>query len=229
MIQQDITKLENGYSICFNEWALDKEIKNELGLLLIISSLCAKEGYCYASNEYLSMIFNEPEQTISRKIKKLKDKNYITIEYEKRGCEVIKREIRLTKMLIDGYQKCEPTVNKNVKDNNISINNISNNIEKINKKEIEDEFEELWNMYPRKQGKKKSLECYLRARKNGTTYEDVKKGIDNYNKHIDNNKTKTRFIKQGDTWFRNECWNDEYESEESYLRVLEREWGDNNE
>ena len=40
--------MENGYSICFNEWALDQTIKNELGLLLIISSLSAEKGYCYA-------------------------------------------------------------------------------------------------------------------------------------------------------------------------------------
>lgn len=126
-----INNIENGYSICFNEWALDKEIKNDLGLLLIISSLCAEKGYCYASNEYFSKIFNLPEPTISRKIKFLEQKKYINIEYEKRGCEIKNRYIRLTKMLIDDYQKYEPTINKNVKENNISINNISIN----NKKE----------------------------------------------------------------------------------------------
>ena len=120
--------MKNGYAICLNEWALDKGIKNELGLLLIISSLCAEKGYCYASNEYLAKEFNLPEVTISRKIKKLKEKGYITIQYKYRGCEVINRFIRLTKMLTDGYQKCESTINKNVKDNNISINNTSINI-----------------------------------------------------------------------------------------------------
>ena len=34
--------MENGYAICMNEWALDKDIKNELGLLFIISCLCAE-------------------------------------------------------------------------------------------------------------------------------------------------------------------------------------------
>ena len=53
MFKRDYMKDDNinGYAICFNDWALDKSIKNELGLLLIISSLCAKEGYCYATNE----------------------------------------------------------------------------------------------------------------------------------------------------------------------------------
>lgn len=122
--------MNNGYAICFNEWALDKDIKNELGLLLIISSLCAEKGYCYASNKYFSEIFNVPEQTISRKLKILQNKNYITIDYKKRGCEITDRFIRLTKMLIDDYQNCESTINKNVKENNISINNKENNISK---------------------------------------------------------------------------------------------------
>ena len=93
--------MENGYSICLNEWALDKEIKNELGLLLIISSLTAEKGYCYASNEYLASLFETTETTISKKIKLLETKQYIKINYRKRGCEIISREIRLSKKEID--------------------------------------------------------------------------------------------------------------------------------
>ena len=119
--------MNNGYAICFNEWALDKDIKNELRLLLIISSLCAEKGYCFASNKYLAELFGISEVSVSRKIKLLEEKKYITIEYEKRGCEIVRRHIRLTKMLTDDYQNCKSTINKNVKDNNISNNNISNN------------------------------------------------------------------------------------------------------
>ena len=122
--------MNNGYSICFNEWALDSEIKDELGLLLIISSLCAEKGHCWATNEYFAKLFNVSEVTISRKIKKLENKKYITIEYEKRGCEVKKRTIRLTKLIIDGYQSCYSTINKVDKENNINNKNtnINNNI-----------------------------------------------------------------------------------------------------
>lgn len=123
--------MENGYAICFNEWALDKDIKNELGLLIIISSLSAEKGYCFASNKYLSELFNIEEETISRKLSKLVNKKYITIDYERRGCEVINRKIRLTKISIHDCQKYQSTIDEKVKDNNTSINNTS-----INKKEI---------------------------------------------------------------------------------------------
>ena len=120
--------MKEGYSICFNEWALDKNIKDELGLLLIISSLTAEKGYCYASNDYLAKIFKTSVVTISRKIKILEEKKYIKIEYEKKGCLVISRKIRLTKMLTAINKNVNRTINKNVKENNISnINNTNNN------------------------------------------------------------------------------------------------------
>ena len=91
---------KNGYAICFNDWLFNDEIKNELHILLLISSLCAKEGVCFASNAYFAEKFFLDEVTISRKIKKLEKLNHIKISYIKRGCEVLKREIRLTKLSI---------------------------------------------------------------------------------------------------------------------------------
>lgn len=131
-------KMENGYSICFNEWALDKDIKNELGLLLIISSLCAEKGYCYANNSYLANLFDIDEVSVSRKLKKLEKKGYITIDYKMSGNVITSREIRLTKMLTAVNKNVNGAVNKNVKDNNINnINNINyNNIKENTKRKV---------------------------------------------------------------------------------------------
>ena len=140
----------DGYSICFNEWALDKDIKSELGLLLIISSLTAEKGYCFASNKYLANLFEIDEVSVSRKISKLEKKKYINLEYEKRGNQIINRKIRLTKMLTDGLQKSQPTDNKNVNGllyNNITnVNNISNNIYSTSKAEQKHKYGEFKNV-----------------------------------------------------------------------------------
>ena len=112
-------------------WITDELSLQEKVVLVEIDSLDDEEHGCYASNKYLANLFDTTEITISRKLRKLSEKGYITIEYEKRGAEVTNRYIRLTKMLTDDYQNCKPTINKNVKENNISIKNIS-----INKKEI---------------------------------------------------------------------------------------------
>lgn len=125
--------MENGYSICLNKWALDKDIKSELGLLLIISSLSAQEGYCYAKNDYFSNLFGITETSVSLKLKKLQEKGYITTVYTKRGAEVIDRKIyinidlRIKKSYTDELKKVKPTNKKNLKYNNIINNNIINN------------------------------------------------------------------------------------------------------
>lgn len=116
--------LNEGYAICLNEWALDKEIKNELGLLLIISSLTAEKGYCFASNEYFAKLFDTDVAQISKKIAKLSKKGYLNVEYTKRGSEVTERKIRLSKMTFDRCQKSQPTDVKNDKYNITSNNNI---------------------------------------------------------------------------------------------------------
>lgn len=71
-------------------------------------------------------------------------------------------------------------------------------------------FEILWELYPRKIGKKKALTAYEKAVKKGVAFETIKQGIENYSKHIKANKIDTAFVKHGSTWFNGECWNDEY-------------------
>lgn len=128
--------IEDGYSICLNEWALDPSIKNEIQLLLIISSLVAKTGVCFAKNRYFAELFCEHEKSISRKIKKLQDKGYITVTYTKRGCEIKERQIRVTKLLPDDPQNCYPTIHKNVEGNiNIFKNTKFKNISDPEKEE----------------------------------------------------------------------------------------------
>lgn len=117
----------NGYGICLNEWLEDEAIKTELRLLIKISSLTAEKGFCYASNSFFAEYFKTSDVTISKQIKKLEKLNYIDIEYERRGAEVLKRYIRLKKTLTDDYRKLKPTIKENFKENTTSINNISNN------------------------------------------------------------------------------------------------------
>jgi len=128
--------IQDGYSYCSNSWVLDTRIKNELPVLLIISSLCAKIGETYAGNKYFADLFNCTEVSISQKIRKLIDLGYIEAEYEKRGCEVKSRRLRLKKFLIDDLKSFYPTVKKVFKDkNNINKNNniiLINNNSKIN-------------------------------------------------------------------------------------------------
>ena len=92
-------------------------------------------------------------------------------------------------------------------ENNIVIPSGSDS---VSKSQLEDEFELIWKEYPRKQGKQNALKTYIKARKKGTTYEEVVIGLENYVKYITIEKIQPQYIKQGSTWFNQACWNDDY-------------------
>lgn len=110
-----------------------------------------------------------------------------------------------------------PDINTNNKTTDINSNiNTDNNIiisernDSVSKHELEEEFEIIWKEYPRKQGKANALKSYIKARKKGATKEEIMIGLDNYVKYITIEKIEQQYIKQGSTWFNQECWNDDY-------------------
>lgn len=100
--------------------------------------------------------------------------------------------------------------------NNKDFNNTNSKEHKpkniYKKNELELEFESLWKIYPRKQGKKqKAKESYIKAIKKGSaTYETVKNGIEMYIKYIEYHNVQEEYIKHGSTFFSQECWDNDF-------------------
>lgn len=99
------------------------------------------------------------------------------------------------------------TVTVSDTDNNTDTNTKS---ESVSKKDIKNEFEYLWKMYPKKQGKEKALGYYERARKNGTEFSVVDVGIKAYLDYIRANEIDMQYVKQGATFFSQKAWNDDW-------------------
>lgn len=60
---------------------LDNDISSTSKLLMgLITTLTMKEGFCYASNKYLSNLLKVSRRTITSCITSLKRKNYIKVE-----------------------------------------------------------------------------------------------------------------------------------------------------
>jgi hypothetical protein len=113
------------------------------------------------------------------------------------------------------YRKNVPyPIEQNFQENN-TINNTYNNTINNNtvKASVEADFDYLWGIYPRKEGKKNALAAYKRAVKAGTTKQQVEDGIKRYIAYLLDNRVEARYVKKGDTFFRNECWNDNYNVE----------------
>ena len=77
-------------------------------------------------------------------------------------------------------------------------------------KQIKTEFESLWSMYPKKQGKDKAYGYYEKARKNGATYEEVEQGIYAYIAFIKATGTDMQYVKMGSTFFSQKAWQDDW-------------------
>ena len=111
----------------------------------------------------------------------------------------------------DGYTNQQNDQQSNQQSNHIQEYKEINNMSKI----LEEEFESIWKMYPKREGKKKAKAAYIRARKSGTTYEDVEAGIIAYKQHIAAQGIERQFIKMGSTYFNGKCWEDVYEEHSS--------------
>lgn len=104
----------------------------------------------------------------------------------------------------------KPISEKPTSENHRQLNTNKSNTNKSNKKEIDTEFEELWKIYPKKQGKAKALEHYRKARKGGVTFDEVRIGIEAYADYIEATQTEDRYIKHGSTFFSQQAWQDEW-------------------
>ena len=96
--------------------------------------------------------------------------------------------------------------NEDVKD---GLNNCSS---RARQDGLPSEFNELWGMYPagRKQGKQKAWRAYQSARSQGSTFDEILKGLEGYKAYIQANNTPTQYIKLAQTWFSGKCWEDDY-------------------
>lgn len=95
----------------------------------------------------------------------------------------------------------------------LSINNntpIPDGKVRVSSSQIEEEFNELWKLYPNKKGKTNALKSYMKVRKKDTTFEQVREGIVAYNFFIQKTGLDMRYVKHGSTWFNQQCWNDDY-------------------
>lgn len=189
----------------------DKDLPPNAKLLYgEITALCNEKGFCWASNDYFAKLYNCTRQSVSGWIGKLKNKGYISVEivYKEGSKEILDRYIKISEYPIQ--KNLNTPIQNNLKENNTDINTTSNNT--INN--ISVEFETLWKMYPRKVGKEAALKAYKKARsdkKNPTTFEQVKQGIENYVRQIEAKQTDVQYIKHGSSWFNARAWNDDYD------------------
>ena len=74
-----------------------------------LTALSEKEGYSWATNNYLANLYQVDRSSISHWIKQLQDKGYIRIEliYDKAHCYIEERRIYITNLVSEPQANCE--------------------------------------------------------------------------------------------------------------------------
>lgn len=108
--------------------------------------------------------------------------------------------------------------------NDIYILNNNNNSSTNQNTNINNDFAILWKKYPRKEGRKKALEAYQKALKDGVTHEEISAGLDRYLTFLEKNEVEPQFIRKGSKWFAEYSWEDEYVNYKKQLKPGEIDW-----
>lgn len=201
--KSDFTVIDNGI---FRDTMLSMKAK---GLLCQMLSLPDNWDYSIAG---LATLVTDGESAVRSALKELKDAGYFRREQVRANGKIAKIEY-----VISECKSCENLVVENPQQENLKQENRpqlnTNNNKRLNslsKKEINTEFDNLWILYPRKQGKDKAQSYYEKARKSGTTYEEVEQGILAYKAYIDAEEIDKKYIKQGSTFFSQRAWQDDW-------------------
>lgn len=80
---------------------------------------------------------------------------------------------------------------------------------------VDDGFDELWNLYPRKSGKQDARKHYRKALKEGVSPDDVRKGIIAYKTYIEKTGTDPQYVKMGSSFFCQRSWEDDWTVQEA--------------
>ena len=130
----------NYYAILTAEVRYSKTLTPNAKLLYAeITALINMNGICFATNKYFSQLYGKTKTTVSKWVSELVKEGYIELHftYKEGTKEIDKRYIRILKGGV-AKQNYNPLV-KNLKDNNININN---NTTYSNKKPFIDEIKE---------------------------------------------------------------------------------------
>lgn len=111
---------------------------------------------------------------------------------------------------IEKNQVCDVTDAINEKNSVLSANKSNSDNKKAPRVNEKLEFDKLWALYPRKQGKKAAYAAFTRARKSGVALDTISSGIKAYVHYIDSKKISQEYIKQGSTFFNQNSWDDDW-------------------
>ena len=168
-------------------------------LMGLIHSLSAKDGYCYASNQYLGNALGVNSQSVRKWISYLEEKQLISrVVKRKPNGEIEVRELRVLAPMV----KNEQTSGKILPEGMVKNDHIIYKVNKELNNNTNERFEEFWNLYNKKVGKDKAKAKWSKLKEK--EIEDIFKALPLY---IASREVKYR--KDPERYIGHRVWEDE--------------------
>ncbi len=224
----------SGFTIITNEAIQDISISLKAkGLLHYILSL--PEDWNISING-LSVCLKESETAIRSAIKELEAAGYLyrtqippsksathRIEY---SYEVFEHPLHTENLHAEDQDAGDQHTEELQADNPTQISNkdkgittkalLTKNKEHTVPESFKQEFETLWERYPKKRGRDIAYKSFIKARTDGTSFEEIEQGLTLYIQQPECQGSEDRYIKEGGRWFAEHRWKDDYPKNRSY-------------
>ena len=105
--------------------------------------------------------------------------------------------------------------NANTDSLNESSHESSKTTHKLSESQLKADFDSIWREYPNKKGKAKAFTSYKKAIKDGVDNQTIINGISAYKKEIDIKRTEPEYVAHGSTWFSQQRWEDDYQTNQT--------------
>lgn len=189
---------------------------NELLVYALIYGFSQGDGRGFdGSTKYIMEWLNATKRTVITVLASLTSKGHLT-KYEDtingvKFCRYVANFTSGEKISPGGGEKISPNnKDRDIKDNLFLKESVlTNTKEKVSSPRLQQEFEEVWKLYPNKKGKQDAMKAYIKARASGTTKEEILDGLNAYKKMIEAEETEERYILHGSTWFNGHRWEDD--------------------
>ena len=179
--------------------------------LMNVNNDCAWKEWFTVANSRLELFTQLSEAGIKKARNELSQKGYIefkTNHGKATSYKIIKQYNDVAPSTAPSTAPSSAPSSALNKEKESNLNESKSN--NISAKLLENQFNALWDIYPRKERKNDAFKAYIKAIKKGVEHTKIQNGLKSYIEYVKANQTETKYIKQGGTWFNQECWNDEY-------------------
>lgn len=166
----------------------------------------------------LVTLFNDGEASIRSALTELEEHGYLRREQVReegkfgKSVYVISDTLAIEKPYVENPLAVNPSAG-----NPPQLNTKESNTKELTTKNIYvSEFETLWKLYPKKRGKDSAEKKYIKARKDGATYEDVERGVVAYANYCRETNIPSQYIKYGSSFFSQKAWEDDWTVDRGY-------------